>query len=87
MSGSGTLVVTVGVSQVPRDNITYFGLAPGLVAVWQIDVKIPDNAPPDPAVLVGCFFNSIPCNQDGSGVRRNTTIAVKASAAPENSQE
>ncbi|MFN7935108.1 MAG: hypothetical protein U0R19_17390 [Bryobacteraceae bacterium] len=87
MPGTGSLVVTIGVSQVPRENITYFGLAPGLVAVWQIDVKVPDNAAPDPAVLVGCFYNSIPCNQDGSGVRRNTTIAVKPSAAPENSQE
>jgi uncharacterized protein (TIGR03437 family) len=67
---------------VPRDNILYFGLAPGLIAVWQIDVKVPDNVPPEPAVQVSCIYNSIQCNQD-AGVRRITTMAVKPSAAPQ----
>ncbi len=86
MDGTGSLQVAMGTALVPRDNILYFGLAPGLVAVWQIDVKVPDNVPPDPNVPVGCIFNSINCNLD-SGVRRITTMAVKPSAAPENSPE
>ncbi|MBL8178685.1 MAG: hypothetical protein JNK48_28685 [Bryobacterales bacterium] len=86
MDATGSLQVAMGTALVPRDNIQYFGLAPGLIAVWQIDVKVPDNVPPDPNVNVSCIYNSIQCNQD-AGVRRITTMAVKPSAAPESSQE
>jgi uncharacterized protein (TIGR03437 family) len=78
--GSGILRVVIGTAFVPDANITYFGLAPGLVGVWQIDVKVPDAAPPDPVVPVTCQFNSIPCN-NVSGVTQRTSIAVKASPA------
>lgn len=86
MDATGSLQVAIGTALVPRDNIQYFGLAPGLIAVWQIDVKVPDSAPPDPNVPVSCIYNSIQCNQD-AGVRRITTMAVKPSAAPESSPE
>lgn len=87
VEGVGSLVLTMGTRQVNRENITYFGLAPGLVAVWQIDVKVPDSVPPDPDVLVGCIFNSTPCNFDGIGPARRTTIAVKASPAGDTTRE
>ena len=36
--------VIIGAKFVPDENITYSGLAPGLVGVWQVNVKIPEEA-------------------------------------------
>ncbi|MBI3680354.1 MAG: hypothetical protein HY235_08150 [Acidobacteria bacterium] len=74
---AGDLRLLMGTDFVPAENILYFGLAPGMVGVWQIDVKIPDRVPPDPQVPVVCVLNSIPCNQDGTGRRVPTFISVK----------
>ncbi len=38
--------VIIGASFVADQNITYSGLAPGLVGVWQVNVKIPDDVAP-----------------------------------------
>ena len=35
---------------VPRDHIYYAGLAPGFAGLYQINLRIPDDAPPDPEV-------------------------------------
>ncbi|HUQ94486.1 MAG TPA: hypothetical protein VM120_22580 [Bryobacteraceae bacterium] len=74
--GSGVLQVVIGTRVVPAENITYFGLAPGMVGVWQIDVKVPDATPPDAQVPVAVAFNSFGSTNDSSG-RRTTYIAVK----------
>lgn len=59
-------------------DILYSGLAPGLVGVWQINVRIPMAVPPNSATDVVVVLNSIPSNQpeSGGGVIR-TVIAVK----------
>ncbi|MBV6434623.1 MAG: Virginiamycin B lyase [Bryobacteraceae bacterium] len=76
-AGSGILRLVVATDFVPDGDISYFGLTPGMVGVWRIDFKVPDKAPPDPQVIITCQFNSIPCNQDGSGRIVKTYIAVK----------
>jgi uncharacterized protein (TIGR03437 family) len=60
-------------------HITFSGLAPGLVGVWKIDIKIPMSTAPDSAVPVVVMYRSIYSN--GSNVndtqKVKTTIAVK----------
>jgi uncharacterized protein (TIGR03437 family) len=73
----GDLRVLIGTDFVPAENIEYSGLAPGMVGVWQISVKIPDRVAPDPAVPVVAVLNSVPTNSDATGRRVTTTIAVK----------
>jgi uncharacterized protein (TIGR03437 family) len=70
--------VIVGSGFVPDDAILYSGLAPGLVGVWQINVRIPMSVPPGSATDVVVTLRSIPSNQpeSGGGVIR-TVIAVK----------
>ena len=38
--------VAIGSAFVPAGNVTYSGLAPGLVGVWQVNVTIPNTVPP-----------------------------------------
>ncbi len=59
-------------------DILYSGLAPGLVGVWQINVRIPMAVPPGSATDVVVVMNSIPSNQpEGGGGVIRTVIAVK----------
>jgi uncharacterized protein (TIGR03437 family) len=53
--------------------VTFSGLAPGLVGVWQINVQIPNNVPPGAQTSLVVFAGSLP-STDGSF---STTIAVK----------
>jgi uncharacterized protein (TIGR03437 family) len=58
----------------------YSGLAPGLIGVWQINVRIPDFVPPSDAIDVVVLQSSVPSNLrvDPSTNRPiRTTIAVK----------
>jgi uncharacterized protein (TIGR03437 family) len=54
-------------------NVTYSGLAPGMVGVWQIDFKIPDTTAPANAVQVFVRVQSVA----SSAPPQATTIAVK----------
>jgi uncharacterized protein (TIGR03437 family) len=74
--GSGVLRIVIGNDFVPNENITYFGLAPGLVGIFQIDVKIPDRVAPEAAVPISCQYGSSACTTEG-GNRVSVTIAVK----------
>ena len=56
--------------------LQYSGLAPGLVGVWQINVKIPSATAPASNVPVVVVFKNIPSN-GGDPKRVATTIAVK----------
>jgi uncharacterized protein (TIGR03437 family) len=63
---------------VPQENILYSGLAPTLVGVWQVNVKIPNdvisvpNAPPvQVIVLIDSWFSG------GKGVGRPVYVYVK----------
>jgi uncharacterized protein (TIGR03437 family) len=59
------------------DNIPYSGLAPSLVGVWQINIKVPDFAPPGDNVIV-MTMKDIPSNSDPARPSRTirTTIYV-----------
>jgi uncharacterized protein (TIGR03437 family) len=51
----------------------FFGLAPGMIGVWRIDVKIPDLTAPGSLVPVFIRMKSIASEVAG----QVTTIAVK----------
>ena len=59
---------------VPDEDVTYSGLAPGLVGVWQINVKIPKSVPPGSSVPVFIVYRDIASINTG---QLNTTIAIK----------
>ncbi|MDE3196390.1 MAG: hypothetical protein KGN84_08600, partial [Acidobacteriota bacterium] len=56
-------------------NVTYSGLAPELVGVWQINIQIPMDAPVG-SVPITVFQNSVPSN-DQAGTVGQATIAIK----------
>lgn len=58
------------------DNIPYSGLAPGLVGVWQINIKIPDFVPPGNIVII-ILMNDVPSGDPNTPGRIVTTIAVE----------
>jgi uncharacterized protein (TIGR03437 family) len=57
-------------------NIQYWGLAPGLPGVWQLNLKIPDAVPPGSTIQVAFFWHDWASN-DGPSGKLQTTIAVK----------
>lgn len=58
--------------QVPAADVTFSGLAPGFVGLWQLNAKIQDTTPPGNAIPVVVLLRSVP-SQNNLG----TTIAVK----------
>ena len=62
---------------VPAADITYSGLAPGLVGVWQINIMIPSTAPTGSSIPIKLFEDSIPNIDPNGTVTGNTTIAIK----------
>lgn len=56
-------------------NITYSGLAPFLVGVWQINIMIPADAPTG-SVPITVFQNSVPSNDQVSAVG-TATVSIK----------
>lgn len=60
---------------VPSSDIQYSGLAPGFVGLWQINVKVPADAPPGD-VIVYIAYDGINSILDPNGIRRMTTIAT-----------
>jgi uncharacterized protein (TIGR03437 family) len=72
--GHFTYEYPTGVGDPPPDQfVTFSGLAPGLVGVWQINVRIPANVVPGTQVLLLIQLGS-QLSSDGSFY---TTIAVK----------
>ncbi|MBI3279233.1 MAG: hypothetical protein HYZ57_05250 [Acidobacteria bacterium] len=72
----GTLRVLVGTDFVPPENILYSGLAPGLVGVWQINVRIPERIVPAAQVPFVVTLQSIPSNRGPGNRVLQTFIAV-----------
>ena len=69
--------VAIGAAFVPAANITYSGLAPGLVGVWQVNVKIPNTVPPTTSSAptpVFFLLDDIPTG--GPALGRPTTMWV-----------
>jgi uncharacterized protein (TIGR03437 family) len=67
--------VIMGAGQVPPANILYSGLAPGLVGVWQINVRVPDTVAPSNNTVVALVYRSRVSNLQNPTVI-TTTIAV-----------
>jgi len=69
--------VLLGGTYVPSANITYSGLAPYLVGLWQINVMIPATATTGNAVPITVIMNSIPSNDPANPSANATTVAIK----------
>jgi len=73
-------IVIIGTGPIPEDNIKYFGLAPTLVGVWQLNVLIPKTTitlPTNPTQVL-LIVNSQASG--GGGVGRAVIIYVKQRA-------
>jgi uncharacterized protein (TIGR03437 family) len=69
--------VLIGTAFVDDANIEYSGLAPGLIGVWQINVRIPDTVAPSSQVDLVVQLGSVNSNVGFQGRRLRTTIAVR----------
>jgi uncharacterized protein (TIGR03437 family) len=67
-----------GTTLVPDANITYTGLAPTLVGVWQLNVKIPNDVISTPTTPVQVFIQADSLVSGGGGLGRPVYIYVKA---------
>ena len=76
-----TPTVLIGTGFVPAENITYSGLAPGLVGVWQVNVKIPNTVAPTKSTgnITPVVFQLYSINSNGDQTNRiSTTMWVSA---------
>jgi uncharacterized protein (TIGR03437 family) len=58
---------------VPPGDVRWSGLAPGFAGLWQINVKVPSDAPPGD-VVVFVIYGGVNSILDSNGIRRTTTI-------------
>ncbi|MEZ5400298.1 MAG: hypothetical protein R2729_11565 [Bryobacteraceae bacterium] len=77
VSTNGLPRIIIGAQFVDPSDILYSGLAPGLVGVWQMNVRVPLTTAPSNAVLVVVVFNDIPSNNPQNPAQIRTTIAVR----------
>jgi uncharacterized protein (TIGR03437 family) len=68
--------VVVGADFVKDEDILYSGLAPTLVGVWQLNVRIPQEVAPGAAVDVAVVLRSVFSNRSTDNRIIHTTIAV-----------
>jgi len=57
----GKPIVAIGGLRLTDAEILYSGVAPGLVGVWQLNLRAPDRVPPNPRARVVIAFNSRTC--------------------------
>jgi uncharacterized protein (TIGR03437 family) len=63
--------------EVPAANITYSGLAPQNVGLWQINFTIPSNAPTGTSVPITVYMNSISSSNSANPTQVVTTLSLK----------
>lgn len=68
--------VSIGVGPVPSSDVSYSGLAPGFVGLWQINVKVPANVPPGdtPLFVIYPSQSGVSSSRDQFGDVKFTTI-------------
>ncbi len=71
-----TTVIINGPSALPAGNVIYSGLSPSFPGGWQIDATVPNEVPPNPAVITAVTLYDVQSNLGPNG-RIVTTIAVK----------
>jgi uncharacterized protein (TIGR03437 family) len=70
-------IVIMGTGSIPPENIQYCGLAPTLVGVWQLNLKIPDTTITLPENPVQVIINQNSVFSGGGGFGRLVGIYVK----------
>ncbi|HTB19110.1 MAG TPA: hypothetical protein VK708_13400 [Bryobacteraceae bacterium] len=65
--------VFINAGFVPSSDVQWSGLAPGFAGLWQINVKVPSDAPPGD-VIVFIIYGGVNSILDPNGIRRTTTI-------------
>lgn len=66
----GLLQISIGAAFVPADHILFTGLAPNLISVWQINVRIPMTVPPGNTTPLGLRYRDTPA-------QTRLTVAVR----------
>ena len=66
----GLLQISIGTAFVPADAILFSGLAPNLISVWQINVRIPMTVPPGNATPFGLRYRD-------TNAQTGLTVAVR----------
>lgn len=77
LSTPQVLLGSSATSFVDPSYVTYSGLSPSLVGVWQINLTIPPDAPTGGSVPIRIFLNSIPSVDPTQSGSYSTTIAIK----------
>ena len=70
-----TATASVTIGGVPAPNIQFAGLAPGYIALYQVNAQVPSNAPTGTAIAVVLTMTDSAGNQASS--QANVTIAVQ----------
>jgi len=69
-------IINPGTGPIPVANVLYFGLAPGLPGLWQLNILVPANLVPTAAATIAIVFRDFNSNEGPSG-RIVTTFAIK----------
>ncbi len=70
-------IVIMGFEEVPSANITYYGLAPDQVGVWQLNIVIPDSVITTPTNPTQVIVEQDSFPSGGATIGRNVQIYVK----------
>ncbi len=70
-------IVAIGGIRLTDAEILYSGLAPGLVGVWQLNLRVPDRVPPNSRAQVVVAFRDVPSTNPQVPTQIVTTIAVQ----------